>query len=191
MKQNEYTMFKISKPWGYYPPDVEKSINNYEDVIGQLNSKLEEKVQQCTRLQDRINKLENELREMHIEMSSMELPDTEELVESVVLQDFRNYPNGYVERHASTPPPDDEGVVTIQNDGEVRDEAKGILDGMYEDDEEDKQMLTGQIPNMSQRMKKEQEDAVIDIQNLLYVSGNESGNDGEELQNENDFTILT
>ena len=113
MKPSNFTRFSISKPWGYYPPEVEEVIEKYEETIGQLNAKLTEKIRQNAKLKDRIVKLEDELRAMHIEMSSLELPDTEEIVESVVLNDFRNYPSGVSQRYMNE---DLGGVESKDND---------------------------------------------------------------------------
>lgn len=93
MKINDYTMFQISKPWGYYPPDVEKMIKQYEETIEKLNNKLAQKIHQLANANQRNEKLEEELRALHLELSSLELPDTDEVVEGLVLNDFKNYPN--------------------------------------------------------------------------------------------------
>ena len=91
MRQNKYTMFKLSEPWGYYPPDVEKRISQYEAALKDLNSKYAEQKQVSLSYEEKINKLESELRSMHLQMSSLELPEAEEAVSSFVLDDFKHY----------------------------------------------------------------------------------------------------
>ena len=95
MKLNpeSFTQFRPSKPWGYYPPDVEEKIAQYENIISALNGKFEEKQLECSKFGQTINRLQDELREMHLQLSSLELPDSTEIVESVVLNDFKNYNN--------------------------------------------------------------------------------------------------
>lgn len=91
MRDNEYTMFKKSKPWGYYPPDVEKKIDQYEAALSQVNQKYLEQVQINNLKNQKISALEGELRDMHIQMSSLELPEPDEMVEHYVLDNFKNY----------------------------------------------------------------------------------------------------
>jgi hypothetical protein len=152
MKPNDFTKFRLSKPYGYHPPDVEKAIEQYEEMIGKLNDKLSEKIQLCSKYQERINKLEEELRAMHIEMSSLELPDTEEMVESVVLGDFRNYPNDPDEPlnalRGMGQQSDDAGMVTVIDDGvkicDQEDLNGANMIGMYDDEESDEEEVPKQ-----------------------------------------------
>ncbi len=90
-KFEKYTMFPKSKPWGYHPEAVEKKISEYEAALGMVNNKLAEQVQVNTSLLAKIEKLENELREMHFQMSSLELPEVEEAVGHMVLDEFRHF----------------------------------------------------------------------------------------------------
>lgn len=94
MNTNEYTMFKLSKPWGYYPPDVEERINQYENSLREVNNKYQESKQVILSLQENIENLQEELRNMHLEMSNIQLPDVEEAVQGYVLNSFKNYNNG-------------------------------------------------------------------------------------------------
>ena len=136
MKPNQYTKFKLSQPWGYFPPDVDKTIDEYEKIIGQLNQKLAEQMQRNTRLQDRIKSLEGELRAMHIEMSSIELPDSEETAETVVLQEFKDFHNGTTPPHFESEE-SDEGMVQIvvgDEDVQFREQTDAAMIGGYEED---------------------------------------------------------
>ena len=91
MKTNEYTMFKISKPWGYYPPAVESKIGEYENLLREMNNKYQESKQIIISQQQTIENLQEELRNMHLEMSNIQLPDVEEAVQGYVLDSFKNY----------------------------------------------------------------------------------------------------
>ena len=91
MRPEDYTQFRKSKPWGYYPPAVEEKIKQYEDTIRNLTDKCLEEQQARMSLEERIEKLQDELRDMHLQMSSLELPDASEAVEHFVLDDFKNY----------------------------------------------------------------------------------------------------
>lgn len=93
MKNNEYTMFRKSRPYGYNPPDVEKAIEQYEAALSQINSKLIESRQIIQQQKEKIERLQSELREMHLQMSNLELPDVDEAIEHYVLDDFKNYNN--------------------------------------------------------------------------------------------------
>ena len=93
MKTNEYTMFRLSKPWGYYPPAVEEKIKQYEEALRNMNDKNQELTQVILSQQQNIEKLQEELREMHLEMSNLELPEIDDMIEHCVLDDFKNYLN--------------------------------------------------------------------------------------------------
>lgn len=94
MNTNEYTMFRLSKPWGYYPPAVEKRIEEYETSLRELNNKYQESKQIIMSQQETIESLQEELRNMHLEMSNIQLPDVEEAVQGYVLDSFKNYNSG-------------------------------------------------------------------------------------------------
>jgi len=87
----DYTMFKISKPWGYYPPEVEARIQEYESALMKTNAAIASLQQSVNQKDEQIKQLQGELRKMHIEMSSLELPEADDLVERSVLEDFKGY----------------------------------------------------------------------------------------------------
>lgn len=91
MNPNEYHMFRKSQPFGYYPPDVESKIHEYEVALKEINDKYVQEVQNNNILKDKISRLQDELREMHIQMSSLELPDTDEITQGYVLNTFKQY----------------------------------------------------------------------------------------------------
>ena len=100
---DKFTMFRKSKPYGYNPADVEKKIGEYEDILRQINTKYAEKVQENNQLREKIERLENSLKEMHMEMANLEMPDTNEIVEKYVMNEFKNY-NTPAENPYPTPP---------------------------------------------------------------------------------------
>ena len=91
LNPNDFTMFPKSQPWGYEPLSVEKRISQYENAIGEVNKRFLEEQQINAQLNQRIEKLQDELKNMHIQLSSLELPDVEEAIEHMVLNDFQNY----------------------------------------------------------------------------------------------------
>ena len=91
MRPEDYTMFTKSKPWGYHPILVEQQIAEYDKAMNAITEKYLNARNTCLKLGERIEQLENELRDMHIQMSSLELPETSEVVEHYVLDDFKNY----------------------------------------------------------------------------------------------------
>jgi hypothetical protein len=178
LKPENYVKFSKSRDWGYYPPEVEKAIEQYEDVIGRLNERLVEKVQECERLKARNAKLEDECRRMHIEMSSIELPDTEEVVENVVLQDFRRYNSPMPEEMDIQPPkPGDKMLGLIDIDAEESSDVKGM--------EQMQQEEAAGLFNLSKEGADEEE-ATLDVLNLGKRERNKKGD-----QKENSFEIVT
>lgn len=91
LKRNDFTMFKASKPWGYYPVDVEATIAKYEKTIKELADKNIDIKQKNLGLEQKVERLQEELKQMHFQMSSLELPETEEVIENYVLDGFKNY----------------------------------------------------------------------------------------------------
>lgn len=143
-KFEKFTMFPKSKPWGYHPEAVEKKINEYEVALGMVNNKLAEQVQVNTSLLAKIEKLENELREMHFQMSSLELPEVEEAVGHMVLDEFRHF--NHDDPDEPTPKPSHAGIFkkkqnvqqnNDQSDGLniVGNESESASDHSYEDDD--------------------------------------------------------
>lgn len=93
LRPENYTQFTKSQPWGYHPIEVEEKIEEYLNVIQKLNDKIAEEKQINMSLKQNIEKLQKELREMHLQMSNLELPDATEAVEHFVLDEFKNYNN--------------------------------------------------------------------------------------------------
>lgn len=91
LRPEDYTQFPKSKPWGYHPEKVEEVIAEYEKTIQELNNQILEKNQLNVNLSTKIEQLESELREMHLQMTHMELPDASEAVQHFVLDDFKKY----------------------------------------------------------------------------------------------------
>lgn len=94
MRPEDFTQFRKSKPWGYYPPAVEEKIAQYEETIRNMSEKFLEQRQLNLNLKQKVEQLQDELREMHLQMSSLELPEAVEAVEHFVLDDFKNYNSG-------------------------------------------------------------------------------------------------
>lgn len=91
IRPEDFTMFKKSSPWGYHPVMVEDQIKKYDESIAAITEKYLNARQLCYKMAAKIEQLENELRDMHLQMSSLELPEASEAVEHFVLNDFRNY----------------------------------------------------------------------------------------------------
>ena len=72
--ENKYVMFRASKPWGYYPPDVEEKINDLKEEIS---------------IKERENEdLKSTIMSLRVQMQNMELPDVDEAVSENVLNSF-------------------------------------------------------------------------------------------------------
>lgn len=108
----EFNKFKKSKPWGYHPPDVDEAINEYEKTLSQLNSVISSKDNEIVKLRtdkdqlvkefdekeselnDEIIYLKNELRDMHLQMASIELPDVSQDAGDAILKSFKEEKSG-------------------------------------------------------------------------------------------------
>lgn len=86
--KNQYKMFSMSTP-GYYFPEVEDAINDYKKTISDLGELLIKKDSIINSQNDEINRLQNELGELHIQLNAIDVPDItdEEAIE--VLSDFK------------------------------------------------------------------------------------------------------
>jgi hypothetical protein len=76
MKEDKF--FRLSKPYGYYIPEVNEAIKKYNEVISKLkdnimNYKIREK-----KYTERIKILEEEVGSMHMQMSMLSLPDMDD-----------------------------------------------------------------------------------------------------------------
>lgn len=91
LRPEDFTQFRKSSPWGYLPSDVEKKIDEYDKTVNSLIEENQNKKRIILELQSRISRLEEELREMHLQMSSLELPSAEAAIEHTVLSEFKNY----------------------------------------------------------------------------------------------------
>ena len=91
LRPEDYTMFKKSQPWGYHPIQVEQQMQKYDEALNALTEKYLAARQTCLKMGNKIDQLQQELREMHLQMSSLELPEASEAVEHFVLDDFRQY----------------------------------------------------------------------------------------------------
>ena len=111
MRPEDYTMFKKSQPWGYHPILVEKQIQKYDEAINAITEKYLNARRTCLKMGDRIEQLQNELRDMHLQMSSLELPEASEAVEHFVLDDFKQYNTN--NNDDSIPSPN---IITNEND---------------------------------------------------------------------------
>lgn len=110
--KKDYNLFPISQPWGYYPDAVHEKILSYENALKSLNKsitdertafaaykanteeELKEKEDIIDQKDDVINSLKEELRQMHLQMSNIELPEADYGVSYAVLDQFKNYHNG-------------------------------------------------------------------------------------------------
>ena len=108
----EFNKFKKSKPWGYHPPDVDKAIDEYEQALSQLNSVISSKDNEIVKIRtekDQMEKefdekesslneeivyLKNELRDMHLQMASIELPDVSQDAGDAILKSFKEEKSG-------------------------------------------------------------------------------------------------
>lgn len=89
-----FTKFKLSKPFGYYPPDVDSTVDEYENLLKELRRMVDEKDAEIESRDSKIRGLENELRDLHIQFASMELPDVEPEVQKAIFKSFKTEESG-------------------------------------------------------------------------------------------------
>jgi uncharacterized coiled-coil protein SlyX len=106
LRARDFKTFQISKPWGYYPPDVDKTIREYESTISKLNAGIVAERQKSDGLKSRLKRAQDELKDMHLQMSSIEISDSDDAVQDDVLRSFKEYPRDMEEpvRSASSKP---------------------------------------------------------------------------------------
>lgn len=90
-KFEKYMMFPKTKPWGYHPEAVESKIREYEEALRNVNDKYQEQCNVIATMKSQITRLQEEIKDMHFQMASLELPEAEEAVEDMVLNQFKNY----------------------------------------------------------------------------------------------------
>lgn len=134
MRSDDYTQFPKSKPWGYYPPAVEERIGQYENTIREMNDKYLEERQKSLALMQKIEHLQDELREMHLQMHSLELPEASEAVEHFVLDDFKNYNSG---KFDDVPEP----TIVNDNPADIKNEYNESITNAYNNEDEDQSDL--------------------------------------------------
>lgn len=89
IKAKDHTKFKLSKPFGYYPPDVDEAIEKYELALSKLLKRDKEHRAQLKRANEDLMHTRDELRSLHLQLSAMELPDVSEAVTYQVLDEFK------------------------------------------------------------------------------------------------------
>lgn len=162
IKPSQYTMFPKSKPWGYHPVYVEERIKEYETALMQVNNKNIELSQVISRLEETIKRLQDELRDMHLQMANLELPDIDEVVQQSVLNDFKNYNN--VEAKEFPDPPMSIVEHDIENDEKqiLKDKNEKVLEILNCEDKADDEI---NIKNEEEN-GKDTEFVIIDDANL-------------------------
>jgi len=91
LNPDDFSMFQKVKPWGYHPVQVENKINQYENALSELNNRHNDDLQIIAQKDQRIEKLERELKNLHLQLSSLELPDVEEPIEKMVIDEFKEF----------------------------------------------------------------------------------------------------
>lgn len=81
-------MFRISKPYGYHIEDVEQAINKYNDVISELKQTVIDYKNVIKRKDEENEKLKNELKNMHMQLTMLEVPGMSHAQENLLLNQF-------------------------------------------------------------------------------------------------------
>lgn len=123
----QYTKFTKSSPWGYKADEVEEKIAEYEDALRGLTDRVRSYEAIISEKDATITRYEDELRSMHLQMSSLELPNVEEVIETHVLDGFKAYNTPEPEQYHRAPEPQQPAapfeIVSNQGD-EYKEEKK-------------------------------------------------------------------
>lgn len=85
-------LFRISKPYGYFPKDVEDAIQRYTETINKLKNVIvhyksnEQKlIDEIGNLNGQVNQLENKVKELILQLSMLDVPNMSDAQEHLIL----------------------------------------------------------------------------------------------------------
>ena len=130
LNSKDYNNFPKSKPFGYYPPAVDEAIVKYEASLSKAIARIRELENEKIQVVQENQHLQSELKSMHLQMASLELPEVSDAVTSFVLDEFKqsNIPQQELDKQWASPNPtmksrdnsvkvgstDDEGFTIVQ-----------------------------------------------------------------------------
>lgn len=76
--------------FGYYIPDVDATIDRYNEAIKKLQRIIAEQKDIINQKEREKEKAMNEIQRMHLQMSALEVPDMATVQESLILNQFKN-----------------------------------------------------------------------------------------------------
>lgn len=82
-------LFKISKPYGYYMEEVEEAIHKYDDILKEMENIIAQQQLKISELESENKRLNREVTDMHMQMSMLEIPDSNAITEQVIINQFR------------------------------------------------------------------------------------------------------
>lgn len=94
LNPKDWTTFSKSKPFGYYPPEVDEEFQKYDDALSTLNKAYDDKEEENYKLKEKLVKYENELKDLHLQLATIDLPPMDEDVSKVVLKTFDDQGKG-------------------------------------------------------------------------------------------------
>lgn len=110
----KHKLFPISKPYGYYPVQVDAAIAKYNDVILQLQDALTNRDRIIEMKDEEMRQIKGELTRMQLEMSMLEIPKMDSVQEHMILTQFQSSKTGVKETEAFKAPPPPQQVNNIK-----------------------------------------------------------------------------
>lgn len=84
------SMFRISRPYGYYIKDVDEVITKYNSVFTELKTTILSLKNEKAQLLNENKQIKSELRNMQMQMSMLQLPDTSETEDFTMLDKMKS-----------------------------------------------------------------------------------------------------
>lgn len=104
--EQSYTLFRKSKPFGYYPPEVEKTIEAYNRVIDRKNMEIEtlkKEIEDLLGQKNQLNidneQLKSKVKELVFNLDMMEVPSMSSIQENYLLNELHDYGENKKKNH--------------------------------------------------------------------------------------------
>ena len=148
-------LFKISKPYGYYMPEVNKAIEQYNIVCEELKQTIINQNIKLAQNKKELKTVRDELKNMQLEISMLDVPDMGEVEEHFLLNEFKDktciHNNNYQENNKKETQHKSKKKIDVykeNNIGKNNPEENTVKDNMIEDDKEDNMIQANNEDNI-------------------------------------------
>lgn len=88
--QPKNKIFRTSRPFGYYMPDVDATIEKYNMALEEMKATIIDYKDRNKQQEKEIMRLQEELTEMHIQMNNIYVPEMSSTTEHMILDQFNS-----------------------------------------------------------------------------------------------------